>query len=157
MENAKRDDIALKIDALYTIERNNQALKGVLPDNYYSRLHLDTEKLASLIDEINRINTDDKEDDIIGRVYEYFLSKFVLAEGKGKGEVYTPKCMVNFIAGILEPYDGIPYDTCCGSRVIIMTKANSLVNKRVLGLLLKLKTIKINRCCKQYISKRRNS
>ena len=73
--NAKQDDIALKIDtALYTIEKNNPVLKGALPDNYYSRLHIDTAKLASLLDEINRINTDDKENDIIGRVYEYFLS-----------------------------------------------------------------------------------
>lgn len=116
MENAKQDDIALKIDtALYTIEKNNPALKGALPDNYYSRLQLDTAKLASLLDEINRINTDDKENDIIGRIYEYFLSKFALAEGKGKGEFYTPKCIVNLIAEMLEPYDGILYDPCCGS------------------------------------------
>ena len=66
-----------------------------LPDNYYSRLHIDTAKLASLLDEIDKINTGDKESDIIGRVYEYFLSKFALAEGKGKGEFYTPKCIVN--------------------------------------------------------------
>lgn len=116
MENAKQYDIALKIDtALYTIEKNNPALKGALPDNYYSRLQLDTAKLASLLDEINRINTDDKENDIIGRIYEYFLSKFALAEGKGKGEFYTPKCIVNLIAEMLEPYDGILYDPCCGS------------------------------------------
>ena len=92
MENAKQDDIALKIDtALYTIENANPALKGALPDNYYSRLHIDTAQLASLLDEIDKINTGDKEKDIIGRVYEYFLSKFALAEGKGKGEFYTPK------------------------------------------------------------------
>ena len=55
MENAKQDDIALKIDtALYTIEKANPALKGALPDNYYSRLHIDTAKLASLLDEIDR-------------------------------------------------------------------------------------------------------
>ena len=116
MENAKQDDIALKIDtALCTIEKANPALKGALPDNYYSRLHIDTAKLASLLDEINRINTDDKENDIIGRVYEYFLGKFALAEGKGKGEFYTPKCIVNLIAEMIEPYDGILYDPCCGS------------------------------------------
>ena len=103
--------LALKIDtALYTIEKNNPALKGALPDNYYSRLHIDTAKLASLLDEINLINTDDKENDIIGRVYEYFLSKFALAKGKGKGEFYTPKCIVNLIAEMLEPYDGILYE-----------------------------------------------
>ena len=111
IENAKQDDIALKIDtALYTIEKTNPALKGALPDNYYSRLHIDTSKLASLLDEINRINTDDEENDIIGRVYEYFLSKFALAEGKGKGEFYTPKCIVNLIAEMLEPYDGVLYE-----------------------------------------------
>ena len=117
MENAKQDDIALKIDtALYTIEKTNPALKGALPDNYYSRLHIDTSKLASLLDEIDRLDTTiDQENDIIGRVYEYFLSKFALAEGKGKGEFYTPKCIVNLIAELIEPYDGILYDPCCGS------------------------------------------
>lgn len=116
MENAKQDDIALKIDtALFTIEKSNPALKGALPDNYYSRLHIDTNKLASLLDEIDKINTDDSENDIIGRIYEYFLGKFALAEGKGKGEFYTPKCIVNLIAELIEPYDGILYDPCCGS------------------------------------------
>lgn len=116
MENAKQDDIALKIDtALYTIEKTNPALKGALPDNYYSRLHIDTAKLASLLDEVDKINTNDEENDIIGRVYEYFLGKFALAEGKGKGEFYTPKCIVNLIAELIEPYDGILYDPCCGS------------------------------------------
>lgn len=86
MENAKQDDIALKIDtALFTIEKVNPALKGALPDNYYSRFHIDTTKLASLLDGVDKIHTDDKENDIIGRVYEYFLGKFALAEGKGKG------------------------------------------------------------------------
>lgn len=129
MENAKQDDIALKIDtALYTIEKSNPALKGALPDNYYSRLQLDTAKLASLLDEINRINTDDKENDIIGRIYEYFLSKFALAEGKGKGEFYTPKCIVNLIAEMLEPYDGILYDPCCGSGGMFVQSAEFIKN-----------------------------
>ena len=116
IENAKQADIALKIDtALHTVEKSNPALSGALPNNYYSRLHIDTAKLATLLDEINRINTNDKEQDIIGRVYEYFLGKFALAEGKGKGEFYTPKCIVNLIAELIEPYKGIIYDPCCGS------------------------------------------
>lgn len=117
IENAKKEDIALKIDtALSTVEKNNPALKGALPDNYYSRLGLDVTKLGSLIDEINNINTlKDKEQDIVGRVYEYFLSKFALAEGKGKGEFYTPKSVVNLIAEMIEPYKGIIYDPACGS------------------------------------------
>ena len=118
MENAKQDDIALKIDtALFTIEKTNPALKGALPDNYYSRLHIDTSKLASLLDEIDKINTDDSENDIIGRIYEYFLGKFALAEGKGKGEFYTPKCIVNLIAELIEPYDGILYDIILQSLI----------------------------------------
>jgi len=115
--NAKQDDISLKIDtALFTVEKNNPSLKGALPDNYYSRLNLDVTKLASLLDTINNIDTlKDKQQDIVGRVYEYFLSKFALAEGKGKGEFYTPKSIVNLIAEMIEPYKGKIYDPCCGS------------------------------------------
>ncbi len=93
MEQSKQSDIALKIDtALYNIEKSNESLKGALPDNYYSRLGLDVSKLSSLLDELNKIElTKDKEQDVMGRVYEYFLSNFALQEGKGKGEFYTPK------------------------------------------------------------------
>ena len=117
IENAKQDDIALKIDtALHTVEKNNPALKGALPDNYFSRLNMDVSKLAALLDTINNIDSlKDKEQDIVGRVYEYFLSKFALAEGKGKGEFYTPKSIVNLIAEMIEPYKGIIYDPACGS------------------------------------------
>ena len=117
IENAKQDDIALKIDtALHTVEKNNPALKGALPDNYFSRLNMDVSKLAALLDTINNIDTlKDKEQDIVGRVYEYFLSKFALAEGKGKGEFYTPKSIVNLISEMIEPYKGIIYDPACGS------------------------------------------
>lgn len=117
VSKAKQDDIALKIDtALHTIEKDNKALKGALPDNYFSRLGLDKSKLASLIDEINEIDTlKDKQQDIVGKVYEYFLSKFALAEGKGKGEFYTPKSIVNLITEMIEPYKGIIYDPACGS------------------------------------------
>jgi type I restriction enzyme M protein len=115
--NSKQNDIALKIDtALHTIEKNNPALKGALPDNYFSRLNMDVSKLAALLDTINNIDTiKDKQTDIVGRVYEYFLSKFALAEGKGKGEFYTPKSIVNLIAEMIEPYKGVIYDPACGS------------------------------------------
>ena len=117
IENSKQNDIALKIDtALHTIEKNNPALKGALPDNYFSRLNMDVSKLAALLDTINNIDTiKDKQTDIVGRVYEYFLSKFALAEGKGKGEFYTPKSIVNLIAEMIEPYKGVIYDPACGS------------------------------------------
>ncbi len=117
IKKSKQNDIALLIDtALHTIEKNNKALKGALPDNYFSRLGLDPTKLASLLDTINDIDTTkDPKQDVVGKVYEYFLSKFALAEGKGKGEFYTPKSIVNLIAEMIEPYKGIIYDPACGS------------------------------------------
>lgn len=117
IKKSKQSDIALLIDtALHTIEKNNKALKGALPDNYFSRLGLDITKLASLLDTINDIDTiKDPNQDLVGKVYEYFLSKFALAEGKGKGEFYTPKSIVNLIAEMIEPYKGIIYDPACGS------------------------------------------
>jgi len=115
--HAKQDDIALKIDtALKQVEKNNASLAGALPDNYFSRLQLDVSKLASLLDAISDIDTvADKEEDIVGRVYEYFLGKFAASEGKLGGEFYTPKCVVNLIAEMIEPYKGKIYDPCCGS------------------------------------------
>ncbi|MBA1445606.1 MAG: type I restriction-modification system subunit M [Chromatiales bacterium] len=116
-KHSKQDDIALKIDtALHTVEKNNKSLRGALPDNYFSRLGLDVNKLAALIDSINNIDTvEDREEDTVGRVYEYFLGKFAATEGKGGGEFYTPKCVVNLIAEMIEPYKGKIYDPCCGS------------------------------------------
>lgn len=130
---SKQDDIALRIDtALHTVEKTNKSLRGALPDNYFSRLGLDTAKLASLIDSISDIDTmpgkrqspppegesldeGQAEEDIVGRVYEYFLGKFAATEGKGGGEFYTPKCVVNLLAEMIEPYRGKIYDPCCGS------------------------------------------
>lgn len=116
-QQAKQDDIAVKIDtALHSVEKNNKSLKGALPDNYFSRMGIDVSKLAALIDSINNIDTvANKQEDIVGRVYEYFLGKFAATEGKGGGEFYTPKCVVNLIAEMIEPYSGKIYDPCCGS------------------------------------------
>ena len=123
-DNAKQDDIAIKIDtALHNVEKNNKALKGALPDNYYSRLGMQPKDLASLIDTIHNIeklssdasDNEGGEEDIVGRVYEYFLGKFAASEGKGGGEFYTPKCVVNLIAEMIEPFKGKIYDPCCGS------------------------------------------
>ena len=122
-QQAKQTDIALKVDtALSTVEKNNKTLQGALPDNYFSRLQLDPSKLAALIDSINNIDTitanggdTAQEEDVVGRVYEYFLGKFAASEGKGGGEFYTPKSVVNLIAEMIEPYKGKIYDPCCGS------------------------------------------
>ena len=117
MENAKQADIAIKIDtALHEIEAKNAALAGALPDNYYSRLHIDSGALSSLLDLINQVDLKKEDDkDVFGRVYEYCLTQFALKEGKGKGEFYTPKSVVALLCELIQPYSGIVYDGACGS------------------------------------------
>ncbi|MGB5048383.1 MAG: class I SAM-dependent DNA methyltransferase, partial [Caldilineaceae bacterium] len=118
-QQAKQADIAIKIDtALADVEKSNASLRGALPDNYFSRLGLESSKLAALIDAINNIDTigdqgADAQEDVVGRVYEYFLGKFAASEGKLGGEFYTPKCVVNLLAEMIEPYRGTIYDPCC--------------------------------------------
>ena len=117
MENAKQADIAIKIDtALHEIEMKNPALEGALPDNYYSRLHMDPSGLSSLLDLINGLKLQVGGDkDVFGKVYEYCLRQFALKEGKGKGEFYTPRTVVALLCELIEPYSGIVYDGACGS------------------------------------------
>jgi type I restriction enzyme M protein len=116
--NAKQHTIGKLIDdAMVTIEKENPVLKGVLPKEY-ARPSLDKQRLGELIDLIGTIGLGDKESrskDILGRVYEYFLSKFASAEGKKGGEFYTPRCVVKLLVEMIEPYQGRVYDPCCGS------------------------------------------
>jgi type I restriction enzyme M protein len=104
-------------DAMAGIERDNPSLKGVLPKDY-ARPALDKQRLGQLIDLISNIKVGDVESrakDVLGRVYEYFLSQFASAEGKKGGEFYTPRCVVKLLVEMLEPYKGRVYDPCCGS------------------------------------------
>jgi type I restriction enzyme M protein len=104
-------------DAMAGIERDNPSLKGVLPKDY-ARPALDKQRLGQLIDLISNLQVGDREarsKDILGRVYEYFLSQFASAEGKKGGEFYTPRCVVKLLVEMLEPYHGRVYDPCCGS------------------------------------------
>ena len=104
-------------DAMAGIERDNPALKNVLPKDY-ARPALDKQRLGQLIDLISNIKVGDEDarsKDVLGRVYEYFLSQFASAEGKKGGEFYTPRCVVKLLVEMLEPYQGRVYDPCCGS------------------------------------------
>lgn len=104
-------------DAMVAIEKENPALKGVLPKDY-SRPALDKHRLGELIDIIGNIGLGDeasRSKDILGRVYEYFLGRFAAAEGKGGGEFYTPQCIVKLLVQMIEPYKGRVLDPCCGS------------------------------------------
>ena len=104
-------------DAMAAIERDNSVLKDVLPKDY-SRPALDKQRLGQIIDMISNIRVGDadaRSKDVLGRVYEYFLSQFASAEGKKGGEFYTPRCIVKLLVEMLEPYRGRVYDPCCGS------------------------------------------
>lgn len=104
-------------DAMRAVERDNPALRDVLPKEY-ARPNLDKQRLGQLIDLVGNIRVGDEENrsrDTLGRVYEYFLSQFANAEGKKGGEFYTPTCVVRLLVEMLEPFNGRVYDPCCGS------------------------------------------
>ena len=115
---AKQSTVGLTVDqAMAAIERDNPAIKNVLPRDY-ARPALDKQRLGQLIDMISNVQVGDHEarsKDVLGRVYEYFLSQFASAEGKKGGEFYTPRCVVKLLVEMLEPYRGRVYDPCCGS------------------------------------------
>ncbi len=117
-QNAKSPEIGILIDkAMAAIERDNPSLKGVLPQDY-GRESLDKRRLGELIDLIGTISmgsAESRSQDILGRVYEYFLGEFASAEGKKGGQFYTPKSVVRLLVEMLEPYKGRVYDPCCGS------------------------------------------
>ena len=103
-------------------DRIFNATNGLINDDVlnknYSRPEIDKTRLGELVTLFTNleIGTDRaKEVDMLGRVYEYFLSKFASAEGKNGGEFYTPSCIVRTLVSMIEPYKGIVYDPCCGS------------------------------------------
>lgn len=131
--NAKQPTIGKLVDdAMVAIERDNPRLKGVLPKDY-ARPALDKHRLGELIDLVGTIllvsprSADGEADkaegtdkshrskDILGRVYEYFLTQFASAEGKNGGQFYTPSCVVRVLVEMLAPYKGRVYDPACGS------------------------------------------
>ena len=116
-DNASKDDIAVIIDqAMADIEESNPSLKGALSLNLYATLGAPKEKIKQLIDEVNKIDESRfQEEDLIGRVYEYFLQVYAASGTKEDGEFYTPACVVQLIAEMIEPYSGVVYDPCCGS------------------------------------------
>lgn len=117
-DNAKRPEIGKILDdAMDLIERENPSLKGILPKTF-ARPELDKRRLGELIDLLGSIEVGGdlaREQDVLGRVYEYFLGKFAVAEGKSGGEYYTPSCVVRLLVEMIEPHKGRVYDPCCGS------------------------------------------
>jgi len=104
-------------DAMAAIERDNTSLKGVLPKDF-ARPGLDKQRLGQIINLVSDIALGapaDRSKDTLGRVYEYFLSRFASAEGKSGGQFYTPSHVVRVLVEMLAPYKGRVYDPCCGS------------------------------------------
>lgn len=117
VKHAGDNNIANIIDqAMNDIEDDNKPLQGALPQKFYTGIRVETKTIKSLIDNVNQISEERfHEKDLIGRVYEYFLQNFAIDERKEKGEFYTPKCIVDLIAELIEPFHGRIYDPCCGS------------------------------------------
>lgn len=115
--NSKKPEIGQIIDkAMIAIEKENESLKGVLPKDF-ARPALDKDKLGGIIDlfTFKVGDAESRKQDVLGRVYEYFISKFASAEGKNAGEFYTPSSVVKLLVEMIEPYKGRIYDPCCGS------------------------------------------
>lgn len=98
-------------DAMKEIEAENKELAGILPKSFQM---LENRSIITLLKNFNQI-PDDIEGDAFGRIYEYFLGKFAIADGSGGGEFFTPTSIVKLIVEILEPYKGYIYDPACGS------------------------------------------
>ena len=116
-------------DAMRAIEKENKRLKDILPKNF-ARPELDKRRLGDVVDLFTNIKMVDagSSRDILGRTYEYCLSKFAEQEGKLAGEFYTPSCVVRTLVEVLQPYNGRVYDPCCGSGGMFVQSAKFIEN-----------------------------
>jgi len=111
------------------IEKENKRLKDILPKNY-ARTELDKRRLGNVVDLFTNIQMIEhgRDMDILGRTYEYCLSKFAEQEGKRAGEFYTPSCIVRTLVEVLQPFNGRVYDPCCGSGGMFVQSAKFVEN-----------------------------
>ena len=118
-------------EAMRAIEKENKRLKDILPKNF-ARPELDKRRLGDVVDLFTNIKMVDagSSKDILGRTYEYCLSKFAEQEGKLAGEFYTPSCVVRTLVEVLQPYNGRVYDPCCGSGGMFVQSAKFVENHR---------------------------
>lgn len=116
-------------DAMRSIEKENKRLKDILPKNF-ARPELDKRRLGEVVDLFTNIQMIEhgNSKDILGRTYEYCLSKFAEQEGKLAGEFYTPSCVVRTLVEVLQPFNGRVYDPCCGSGGMFVQSAKFIEN-----------------------------
>ena len=127
---AHKPEIGAVIDeAMRAIEKENKRLKDILPKNF-ARPELDKRRLGDVVDLFTNIQMVDSGSsrDILGRTYEYCLSKFAEQEGKLAGEFYTPSCVVRTLVEVLQPFNGRVYDPCCGSGGMFVQSAKFIEN-----------------------------
>lgn len=125
-EAAHKAEIGTVIDdAMRAIEKENKRLKDILPKNY-ARDELDKRRLGNVVDLFTNIQMIEHgtDKDILGRTYEYCLSKFAEQEGKRAGEFFTPSCVVRTLVEVLQPFKGRVYDPCCGSGGMFVQSAS---------------------------------
>jgi Type I restriction-modification system methyltransferase subunit len=127
---ARLPEIGVVIDdAMRSIEKENKRLKDILPKNF-ARPELDKRRLGDVVDLFTNIQMTDHGDskDVLGRTYEYCLSRFAEQEGKLAGEFYTPACIVKTLVEVLQPFNGRVYDPCCGSGGMFVQSAKFVEN-----------------------------
>ena len=115
-KNSKSSEIGQIIDnAFDLLEKNNEQLQGILPKTY-SKSELDKTALGELIDDFtNDLVLHEDDGDFFGQIYEFYIGAFAKYIPSKGGEFFTPKCVVELMVDLLEPYKGRVYDPCCGS------------------------------------------
>jgi len=113
-------------NAMKAIEADNEELSGVLPTSYD---RLDNDILVSLLKTFSQIEMD-SQGDVFGKIYEYFLGKFAMAEGQRGGEFFTPPSLVRLIVEVIEPFHGRILDPACGSGGMFVQSARFVESRK---------------------------
>ena len=131
LELAEKEDIAKAIkEAMAEIERYKPELKDTLPqDEYYDLTRTDKSLPKTLLKTFSDIPMD-ATGDVFGKIYEYFLGKFAMAEGQGGGEFFTPTSVVKYMVEVIEPYSGTIFDAACGSGGMFVQSSNFIDQRK---------------------------
>jgi len=118
LEQAQKDDLKVRLDnILELLEKTySDQLRGLLP-RLYAESNMTRDDLAGLINLFSKdvFKQNHGGEDLIGKVYEYFIGEFASTEGKRGGEYFTPASIVRTLVAMLEPTEGVVFDPCCGS------------------------------------------
>jgi len=121
-DNAEQDDIKVRVDDAFDQLQDlltvyNPQLNNLLP-RIFVKSELSAKQTAGIINLLSHPKFSEKENpesDILGRIYEYYIGRFAMAEGSGAGQFFTPGSIVRLLVELLEPYKGRIFDPACGS------------------------------------------